>query len=157
MNASARVARLMLLATIAAAPQPGIAASQCVTYGTASLVGTFVRQTYAGPPDYESVTKGDEPRVIWVLQLEERACVYSYSYTSTYGEREVQLVLDSDQYAHYEDFLGKRLIVTGNLIRGGAKHEKRLVLIVSEMQKATTANSSAYSSYAHSYSYRCRC
>jgi hypothetical protein len=154
MHVSDRIRRVMLVVTVFGAWQrPAIAASQCVEYGATSLVGTLVRQTYPGPPDYESVTKGDEPQTIWVLQLDERACVYSEStYASGYGEREVQLVLDAKQYAQYRTFLGKQLIVTGELGRGGARHEKRLVLVVHEMKKAPTLRGNA-----HLYSPSCRC
>ena len=154
MNASEEVRRIVLFAALLGAlPRPAIAASQCVEYGAVSLAGTLVRQTYPGPPDFESITKGDEPRVIWVLQLDERACVYSYSaYISEYRERELQLVLDSEQYARFRKFLGKALIVTGELVRGGAEHEKRLVLVVNEMKKAPSLRSSA-----HLYSPDCRC
>jgi hypothetical protein len=144
---------MLVAAALAALPRPAIAASQCVEYGAANLAGTLVRQTYPGPPDYESVTKGDEPQIIWVLQLDERTCVYSDStYASGHGEREVQLVLDAKQYAQYPEFLGKQLIVTGELVRGGARHEKRLVLLVHEMKKAPTLRSSA-----HLYAPSCRC
>jgi hypothetical protein len=154
MHASKRVRRIMLVtAALGALPHPASAALQCVEYGTASLAGTLVRQTYPGPPDYESVTKGDEPQIIWVLQLEERTCAYSdWTYTSRYGEREVQLILDAEQYARYQGFLGKQLIVTGELVRGGARHEKRLVLVVHEIEKAPTLLSRA-----NGYTPLCRC
>jgi hypothetical protein len=156
MNASKQVRRIMLVAAVfAALPRPTTAASQCVGYGAASLAGTLVRQTYPGPPDYESVTKGDEPRVIWVLLLDERACMYSDStYTSRYGEREVQLALDPDQYTQYRQFLNKQLIVTGVLVRGGVRDEKRLVLIVNEMRKAPAIRSDAHE---YGYSPDCPC
>jgi hypothetical protein len=144
---------MLVTAALGALPRPAISASQCVEYGAASLAGRLVRQTYPGPPDYESVTKGDEPLIILVLQLDERTCVYSDStFASGYGEREVQLVLDAAHYAQYQMFLGKRLIVTGELVRGGARHEKRLVLVVHEIKKAPTLRSGA-----HLYSPRCRC
>ena len=154
MNASERVRRIMVVtAALGVLPLPAIAASQCVEYGTASLAGTLVRQTYPGPPDYESVTKGDEPQIIWILQLDVRTCAYSEStYAIGHAEREVQLVLDAKQYAQYRKFLGKQLIVTGELLRGGARHEKRLVLVVHEMKKAPTVRSSA-----HLYAPSCRC
>jgi hypothetical protein len=146
MHAATRVKRIILVTVaLAALPRPVSAATQCVEYGTASLAGTLVRQTYPGPPDYESVRKGDEPQIIWVLQLEERTCAYSDStYTPRYGEREVQLVLEAEQYAQYRQFLGKRLIVTGELVRGSAQHEKRLVLIVREIEEKPTLSSDAY-------------
>jgi Domain of unknown function (DUF4431) len=152
MKVSERVRWILLVAAMLAVARPTIAALQCVEYGAASLAGRLVRQTYPGPPDYESVTKGDEPRIIWVLVLDQRTCAYSSStYTSRYGEREVQLVLDAEQYLQYSKFLGKQLVVTGELIRGAAKYEKRLVLIVSEMKETRSLRGT------HLYSPHCRC
>ena len=126
---------LVVMGVVSATPQQAIGAVHCLEYGTASLTGTLVRQTYPGPPDYESVTKGDEPRVIWILLLDQRTCIADSSsgYASRYGEREVQLLLDAKQYVQYRNLLGKRVIVAGELRRGGAAHEKRLVIIVRRM------------------------
>ena len=130
-----RIAALWIATTFAALLPQTTSAFQCVAYGPVSLVGTLVRQTYAGPPDYESVTKGDAPNVIWILQLDERTCVYSQRGDEReYGQQEMQLELAADRH---ESLVGKRLIVDGDLVRGGAKHEKRLVLRVRDMRVAT--------------------
>lgn len=102
-----------------------------------SLSGTLVRQTYPGAPDYESVAKGDEPQVIWVLLLDRRVCVVDSNPRNPreYGEREVQLVLEADRYVHYRNLLGKRVVATGQLFHGGARYEKRLVLTASEISR----------------------
>lgn len=110
--------------------------AECLRYGDVSLSGRLVQQTYPGPPDFESVTKGDEPRVIWILQLDRGVCIdgSDSSYPSAYNEREIQLVLGSDQYARTDDYaryrnlLGQRITVTGRLLPGGAKYEKRFVV-----------------------------
>lgn len=146
--------RLMsvIAACLACLPQV-TSALQCVEYGRISLVGTLVRQTYAGPPEFESVTKGDEPQVIWILQLEERTCVYSQSRDAReYEQHEVQLEAGAMQAKDFQKLLGKRLIIDGELIRGGARHEKRLVLVVSELREAT-----ALHDRTNSYAADCRC
>jgi hypothetical protein len=145
-----------LASVIAAAamcmPQPA-SALQCIEYGPVRLVGTLVRQTYAGPPDFESVTKGDEPQTIWVLQLEERACVYSRSRAEReYEQDEIQLEVSPVQIKAYQQLLGQRLIVEGDLIRGGARHEKRLVLVVTKLNEA-----SAMQDRKNAYAAECRC
>lgn len=109
-----------------------------------TLTGRLVQQTYPGAPDYESVTKGDAPLIIWVLQLDRGICVdgWDSSYPSAYNEREVQLVLGSDQYtraAEYEPYrylLGAKIIVTGRLLAGGARYEKRFVVAADGIRKA---------------------
>jgi hypothetical protein len=125
---------LALLLTVAWWPVS--LAARCLYYGDVSLTGRLIQQTYPGPPDFESVTKGDQPLVIWLLQLDERVCIVSSSasYPNVYNEREIQLVLGSDQYARadsyaaYRHLLGNRVAVTGRLLPGGGKYEKPQVI-----------------------------
>jgi hypothetical protein len=121
-----------------AASAPSIGSYTCLQYGLVSLTGVLVRQTYPGPPDYESITKGDEPQIILVLQLDSPVCVdeSGSGYPGEYNEREIQLDFGRDRYAQYRNLLGKRIIATGVLIRGGARHDKRLVLAQVEIERA---------------------
>src|SRR5262245_57379838 len=122
----------------------GSLAAACLQYGAVTLTGRLVQQTYAGPPDYESVTRGDQPLVIWVLQVERGLCVdaANSSDPSAYNEKEIQLVLGADQYAEspqygpYRQLLGAKVIVTGALLPGGARYNKRLVLAADSITKA---------------------
>jgi hypothetical protein len=108
----------------------------CLQYGPIRLVGTIVRQTYAGPPDYESVTEGDEPQVIWLLQLDERVCVDANSrYPREPTQIEVELALTADQYKNYRHLLGHKVVATGELIHGGANYQKRLVLTAADLHR----------------------
>jgi hypothetical protein len=134
------LAVLLLSATVWSAPL----AADCLYYGDVKLTGRLVQQTYAGAPDFESVTKGDEPLVIWILQLDYSVCVFreSSSYSSAYGEREIQLVLGNDPYARtaeyeqYRRLLGQRIAVTGRLLPGGGKYQKRFVIAPYEINTA---------------------
>jgi hypothetical protein len=122
----------------------GALAAECLRYGYASLTGRLVQQTYPGPPDFESVTKGDEPRVIWILQLDRGICIISSdaSYPNAYGQKEVQLVLGTDQYARtdryapYRHLVGQQIIVSGRLLPGGARCDKRFVMAADEIARA---------------------
>ncbi|MBL8268220.1 DUF4431 domain-containing protein [Steroidobacter sp.] len=110
-------------------------ASSCLDYGPMNIVGTLVRQTYAGGPDYESVTKGDQPRVIWLLQLDQRVCVNGNArYPREPTQIEIELALATEQYAQYQPLLGRKVVVSGELIHGGANYQKRLVLMASEIR-----------------------
>ena len=40
----------------------------CLQYGPIEIAGTIVRHTYAGPPDYESVTKGDTTEAVELVK-----------------------------------------------------------------------------------------
>lgn len=125
---------------------PGSVAAECLRYGVVSLTGRLVQQTYPGPPDYQSVTKGDEPLVIWILQLDRGICVAGSgsSYPSAYREREIQVVLGTDQYARadeyaqYRHLLGEKITVTGRLQAGGARYEKRFVVVPYGIKRAPT-------------------
>jgi len=137
--------RKLLLAAflLAATAWPASLLARCLYYGDVSLTGRLVQQTYAGPPDFESVTKGDAPLVIWILQLDEGVCIVTYdaSHPNTYNEREIQVVLGTDQYARtrrysdYRHLLGKRIAVTGRLLPGGAQYEKPFVIAPREIKE----------------------
>lgn len=126
------LAPIIFLSTL---PALDALASGCLDYGPLTLNGRLVRQTYAGPPDYESVTKGDAPIAIWVLQLDRIVCVIDSAgrYSKEYGTREIQIELPADRYAHYRSLVGSKITVTGELIRGGARHDKRLVIVANEL------------------------
>lgn len=115
-------------------------ASSCLDYGPLSIVGTLVRQTYAGGPDYESVTKGDQPKVIWLLQLDRRVCVSGNTrYPREPTQIEIELALAAEQYAQYQPLLGRKVVVSGELKHGGANYQKRLVLMPSEIRPTSLA------------------
>lgn len=126
---------LIVMGILSAIPQLCLAADACLKYEDVSLAGVLVRQTYPGPPDYESVTKGDEPQIIWVLLLDTRICVIDPDsrLPAEHYQREVQLVLAGDKDAR--DLLGTRVIATGKLLRGGARYDKPLVLMASAIKR----------------------
>lgn len=127
---------LIVIGALSAMPCSGYDQGYCLKYETVSLTGTLVRQTYAGPPDYESVTKGDQPQVIWILQLDRNVCVVDPDprYPREYYEREVQLVPGAESGLSFQNLLGARVIVTGKLFHGGAEYDKRLVLAATEVK-----------------------
>ncbi|MBM0107750.1 DUF4431 domain-containing protein [Steroidobacter sp. S1-65] len=129
---------LIIVGLSGIAPLTSAVEYSCLQYGPNELVGTLVRQTYAGPPDYESVTKGDEPQVIWLLQLDERVCVAANSrYPREPTQIEVELALTEDQYRQYRHLLGRKVVATGELIHGGANYQKSLVLTASELRQTS--------------------
>ena len=128
---------LIVVGVLSALPAPAVLAAECLKYEVVSLSGTLVRQTYAGPPDFESMTKGDAPQIIWILQLDARLCVIDSNSTDprVYNEREVQLVSSAAQDLRYRELLGQRVIATGKLRHGGARDDKRLVLEAGELKR----------------------
>ena len=141
------MSRFLTLVVLLSAPSwSASVTTECLQYGAVSLTGKLVQQTYPGPPDYEGVTSGDAALVIWILQLDRGVCVAGAdsSYPSAYSEREIQLVLGddqyarTDQYARYRTLLGRKITVTGRLLAGGARYEKRFVIAAREIRKART-------------------
>src|SRR5262245_40735265 len=76
--------------------------TQCLEYEpkVVSLSGVIVRETHPGPPNFESVANGDEPRTIWVLKLDNAICVLASDDVNVKedNEKEIQLVLKAEQY-----------------------------------------------------------
>jgi len=134
---------LPLALVLIAASWSASLAAQCLYYGDVSLSGRLVQQTYPGPPDFESVAKGDAPLVIWILQLEIGACIISNSasYPSVYDEHEIQLVIGNDQYARtgayagYRSLIGKKISVTGTLLPGRGKYQKPQVITLRSIKE----------------------
>lgn len=131
---------LTLFAFLGATQVLATGSYSCLEYGPTRLVGTLVRHTYAGPPDYESVTKGDEPRVVWVLQLDRRVCVNANArYPREPTQIEVELALPEDRYTEFRHLLGRKVIASGELIHGEANYQKRLVLRANQLRETTLA------------------
>jgi hypothetical protein len=127
---------LLVLALLSVTPPVAALEFTCLQYGPIDIAGTIVRQTHAGPPDYESVTKGDEPRTVWVLQLDERICVEANrSYPREPLQLEIELALAPEQYRQYRGLLGQKVRVSGELRHGGANYQKRLVIVPGEIEK----------------------
>lgn len=73
---------------------------------TVTLKGKMIRQTFAGPPNYESIKKGDSPETYWILQLTSPICVNGEEAETNVSD--IQLVfLDGKQYVRYRGLLGK--------------------------------------------------
>lgn len=129
---------LLVLALFSGVPPAAALEYSCLQYGPIQIAGMIVRQTHAGPPDYESVTKGDEPRTVWILQLDQRVCVDANTqYPSEPIQLEIELALTPAQYQQYRALLGQKVKVTGELRHGGANYQKRLVIAASDIKKTS--------------------
>jgi len=91
------------------------AAGTCPSYAGREweLTGHLVNRIYSGPPDYESVTSGDQPIVRWYLQLAWPACFDEHRYLTRF-----QLALKPEEVDRYRQFLGKQITVKGTLAEG---------------------------------------
>ena len=129
---------LSVIALLAVAAPAAALEFSCLQYGPIQIAGMLVQHTYAGPPDYESVTKGDAPLTVWKLQLDERICVDADTrYPREIIQFEIELALTPGQYQQYRRLLGQKVRVAGELKHGGANYQKRLVIEPSDIQKTS--------------------
>jgi hypothetical protein len=106
----------------------------CLNYepDTVTLSGAIKPRTFAGPPNYQSVAKGDAREDVWLLELRKPICVSEK--TDAEGEKnvtEVQLVFleGQKQYDRYRSFRGRRATVTGTLFHAETGHHHTKVLL----------------------------
>ena len=110
--------------------------SQCLSYEPAvvTLSGTLVRKTFPGPPNYESVRKGDRPETSRFLDLSESVCVNESTTEPDLnpkqsGIREIQLVVKPDQYQQHNGLVGRKVLATGTLFGEHTGHHRTPVLL----------------------------
>lgn len=131
-----RIASVISLAVLL----PGTVAAEgsggCLVDGeSAELTGKIWRETFPGPPNYESIQDGDEPQTYWILTTEQSYCGQAYSMESGDPHRipgeltRFQLVLDSDQYADNQSLVFENATVTGSLFAGHTGHHHTAMLI----------------------------
>jgi len=91
------------------------AASSCPSFAGRQweFIGHLVNRIYPGPPDYQSVTSGDEPIERWYLQLTWPACFAEHRDLTRF-----QLDLNQEEVDRYRPFLGKQIRVKGTLEEG---------------------------------------
>ena len=114
----------------------------CLNYEPAmvTLTGTIKPRTFAGPPNYESIKKGDAREDVWLLQLTKPICM------SASGDAEaeknvtnLQLVFSEgeQQYKQYRALKDRRVTVTGTLFhQTTGHHHTKVLLTVTRIKKS---------------------
>jgi len=124
-----RLATTLLVLLISLFPKL-LCAEACKKYESTYLIGTIVRQTFPGRPNYESVAKGDEAEKVWVLHLLTPACVQGNgSDPEEKNISDVQLVLNEKQYQQYRDLVGKIVSASGTIFHSETGHHHTKVLL----------------------------
>ena len=108
---------------------------KCLGYGpSVSLTGTLRSQVFPGPPNYESIKRGDRKETAIILTLVAPACTTGNDAQGIdvpeTSIREMQLVITKD--AHWKTvrrLMGKRAIVAGTLFHAHTGHHRTKVLI----------------------------
>ena len=115
---------------------PATAARTCLTFEPAveSIVGTLVRRTFPGPPNYEDIKMGDQAETGWYVTLARPVC-----FAGTPGDEPnsknighvnfVQLVLTHDEYTTHAGLVGKHVKVTGTFFAAQTGHHHAPVLV----------------------------
>jgi hypothetical protein len=95
-----------------------------------SLIGTLRRQDFPGPPNYDSIRKGDKETAI-ILTLRNAICTNRGQYDEAERNvREIQLVIRTEaNWKAVRRLMGKRSLVTGTLFRWHTGHHRTRVLI----------------------------
>jgi hypothetical protein len=113
-----------------------IAAKKCLKYWptVVTLTGTLRSQVFPGPPNYESIKRGDRKETATILTLVAHACTtdedsQDFNDAET-NIREVQLlVLNAAHWKIIRRLIGKRATVTGTLFHAHTGHHWTKVLI----------------------------
>ena len=98
-----------------------------------TLRGTLVRKTFLGPPNYESVKKGDRPETSWFLDLPRTVCVNESKIElelnpQQSGIHEIQLVIKAEQCQQHRRLVGRNVLATGTSFRENTGHHHTPVL-----------------------------
>ena len=79
------------------------------------------------------IKKGDKPEIYWILKLTKPICLNGIKGDDINVPeskiKEVQLVLDTNQYKKYRKLIGENVLVKGTLFHAFSTHHKTKVLI----------------------------
>jgi hypothetical protein len=116
---------------------------ECLSYEPAqvTLKGTLVRKILPGPPEFESVEKGDRPETYWILKLSKPVCVNEdpndeINFEDSRDVRRMHLVINTEDYSRYGHFMSKEVVVTGILFHKYSGYDHTRVLEVISIKPA---------------------
>jgi hypothetical protein len=127
--------RLFTLILCLFIPAAYASAQGCLSYDVAGarLTGTISRKTFPGPPNYESVRRGDKPETYWILHLARPICTTAGADNDAESNvSDIQLILTPKQYALYRKFVGRKgraVTATGKLSHAITGHHHTQVLL----------------------------
>ena len=113
------------------------ASAQCLKYGPSvvTLRGMLRSHVFPGPPNYESIKRGDRKERAIILMLAAPTCTTSNDPPQGLDDpetdiREMQLVVTKSAHWKIVEWrLGKRVVVTGTLFHAHTGHHRTKVLI----------------------------
>ena len=127
---------VFLLAAGAPGPaRPGLADS-CYHYRPASvaLTGRLIQRTLPGPPNYESIARGDRPQVVDLLILDTPICTIadyqdSPNTDAFQGQDTIQVRRAESTWREVRRLSGHRVVVAGTLAEWALGPDRTPVVI----------------------------
>lgn len=110
-----------------------------------SLTGVITRQTFPGPPNYESIAAGDRPETYWILNPATPVCVQAVQSENKPVTRvsalQLVFVVQQHPYEQFRDVLNQSVTVTGSLFEAHTgHHHTKILLDVQDMQRVDSQN-----------------
>jgi hypothetical protein len=110
-------------------------AQTCLEYGPrVSLSGKVQSRVFPGPPNYNSIKRGDRPETAFILTLPTPTCTINKTADDIdvpeTDIREVQLVITKpSDWKLIKRLLGKPVLITGTLFHSHTAHHRTKVLL----------------------------
>jgi len=111
-------------------------ADSCYHYRPApvSLTGRLIQRTLPGPPNYQSIARGDRPQVVDLLILEASICTIpdykdSPNTDAFQGQDTVQVRRAEATWREVRRLSGRRVVVTGTLAEWALGPDRTPVVI----------------------------
>jgi hypothetical protein len=115
--------------------RPGVADS-CYHYRPASvsLTGRLIQRTLPGPPNYQSIARGDRPQVVDLLILDAPICTIpdykdSPNTDAFQGQDTIQVRRAESTWREVRRLSGRRVVVTGTLAEWALGPDRTPVVI----------------------------
>lgn len=116
--------------------QQSTTSSGCLSYEPTmvKVSGTLIQKTFPGPPNYESVRKGDKAEVDWLVELRSPVCVTEDKADPDLNPsqdriHELQLVLSPEAFKDYRNLMGRDVVAQGTLFGAHTGHHHTPVLL----------------------------
>jgi hypothetical protein len=138
MKASATVFAIVL----GLAPQLSRGAGCIVENDEIEVIGRLARETFAGPPNYESVDKGDKAETYWILTVDEPITLCRLASAGgkphTIGSlSRFQLVFNEEYGGLKHALIARHAWVRGRILMSHSGHQHMAALIeVTELRPA---------------------
>ena len=128
--------RLLILICLLAAGFSTASGQNCLEYGpSVSLTGSLSTRVFAGPPNYESIKRGDRTETAIILTLATPVCLTAGDPANSFdvpetNVREVQLLITNpSHWKTLKRLRGKPVIISGTLFHAHTGHHRTKILI----------------------------